>query len=299
MTKAPWPRQERSGWKRSVRENRTIEPPIESERSYSVADLEENAVGDYNPIPPEDRRVRVLDVFCGPGGVGVALREVFSQPNMAGAFAGIDSTDYGETYPGRFYQMDATTLSLDSLGLSEKADLVWLSPPCRAYSPLSHVHHENPKEVYPTIPELGVRQLAKELGRHYVIENVPACDDLDDSRTVSVNGAPFDHQLNYRRKFEVSFFGEFYAERYEGDQRQREGIVPTGTANRSALAEAKHIPEAAEWTEQEARSAIPPQYVAFVLSHCPSLPEVAPPGGVEDYYGVTREPGQPTLFSFD
>lgn len=237
-------------------------------------------------------------MFSGPGGVGVALRDLFRQPNLSGGFVGIDRTDHSATYPGRFVQMDARDLTLETLGMEEQADLVWLSPPCPAYSPLSNIHYDDPKEVHLTIPELGVHDLADHLGEHYVIENVAACDDLDESKVVTLNGAPFDRPMNYRRKFEVSFAGAFLDREYEGDRQLGDEIVKTATDNRTALAEAKQLPEAAEWNEKEARSAIPPQYVAFLLSHCPSLPEIAPPGGIQNYYNVTRNPGQPTIFNF-
>lgn len=285
-----------SGMKHSHRVGE-FQPPFK--RKTPVDELADEVIGQYDPTPAEYQRTRVLDVFSGPGGVGVALRELFRQPNMDGGFIGVDRADYSNEYPGEFVQMDARELTLDALGMESKADLVWLSPPCSAYSKLSHVHYDDPKEVHPTIPELDVHGLAERLGEHYVIENVVTCDDLDESRVVTLNGGPFGRPINYRRKFEVSFVEQFTDRRFEGVQQRGDDIVQTATASRADLAKAKMLPEAEEWNEQEARSALPPQYVAFILSHCPSLPEIAPPGGVGDYYKTSRTPGQSSLFSYE
>lgn len=250
--------------------------------------------------PVEEREIRVLDICSGPGGVGVALRGLFNQPNMDGWFLGVDIEDYAETYPGRFVQKDLRELTLEFLGLEEKVDLVWISFPCLAYTRLSYVHHDDPTEVHPTIPEYGVREVCDRLGHEYVIENVETCHDLIEDQTIRVNGRPFGRPLNYPRKFETSFHDQFQLpdNEYTGPIRDEDDLVATATANREELAEAKMLPEARDWAEQEVRSAIPPQYVAFVLSHCPTLPGIHPPGGVEDYYKIAREPDQTSLWGF-
>ena len=84
---------------------------------YAVDELVEIAAADQ-------REIRVLDVFSGPGGVGYALRELFTAPGVDGWFCGVDETDYSERYPGEFRQLDARNLTLDALGLDEPVDLV-------------------------------------------------------------------------------------------------------------------------------------------------------------------------------
>lgn len=250
-------------------------------------------------VSKQEREIRVLDICSGPGGVGVALREAFSQPNLDGWFLGVDVDDHEATYPGRFVQRDLRELTLENLGLGGKVDLVWVSFPCLAYSRLSHIHHDDPTEVHPTIPEFNVRELCGRLGHEYVIENVETCHDLREDRTIRVNGRPFDRPIHYPRKFETSFHDRFKMGdgQFTGPTDDVD-LVPTATANRHELAKAKGIPEASEWAEQEVKSAIPPQYVAFVLSHCPTLPEVRPPGGTDMWYRVSREPEQPTVWEF-
>jgi len=126
-------------------------------REHSLDTLAELASSDQ-------REIRILDVFSGPGGVGFALRELFTAPGVNGWFCGVDETDYAERYPGEFRHLDARDLTLEALGLDEPVDLVWLSPPCQAYARPSHVHYDDPKAVFPTFEDLGVRDLTR-LGR--------------------------------------------------------------------------------------------------------------------------------------
>jgi len=85
---------------------------------------------------------------------------------------------------------------------TSRSTWVWLSPPCQAYARPSHVHYDDPKAVFPTFEDLGVRDLTR-LGREYVIENVVGCDDLRDP--VELNGVAFGERYVYRRLFETSF----------------------------------------------------------------------------------------------
>lgn len=124
----------------------------------------------------------VLDLFCSAGGVGLAL-ESLGIPHV-----GVDIEDKSDKYAGDFIRADAS--SIDSIvdALHEKYGevpdfkLVWLSPPCLAYTPLSHVNasrydwDETPKERYPTIPELNVHLVAESMADDYIIENVAHSD---------------------------------------------------------------------------------------------------------------------------
>lgn len=277
----------------------TSDPSVR-EREHDFEELQELATDTRTPVghtPVEQRPIRVLDLCSGPGGVGVALQTTFQQPNVDGWFLGVDTTDYTDTYPGHFRQQDISDLSLEDLGLTERVDLVWVSFPCLAYTKLSHIHHDDPTDAHPTIPEYSVRELCERLGHHYVIENVETCHDLREDRTVKVNGQPFGLPLDYPRLFESSFASQFQDTTFTGPTADTE-TVSVATATSGELADAKRLPEAAAWSEQEAKSALPPQYVAFILSHCPTLPEVRPPGGTEEWYKRSREDGQHSIWSF-
>jgi hypothetical protein len=202
----------------------------------------------------------VYDLYCGHGGVGLALDELDVD------FVGVDISDRSETYPGRFIRADASQPPLD-----DDADLVWASPPCTPYSSLSATAYgsaEAAREANPTIPELDVRAVADHLGAEYVIENVPRCDDLHDP--TRLNGHAFGADYDLERWFETSF--PLPDHQVSGtpstpvDTRRDQSIAP--------LAAAKGVPMS--WGKQGVRAAIPRQYVRYVLGYCPTVEEVAP-----------------------
>jgi len=152
--------------------------------------------------------------------------------------------------PGEFRHLDARDLTLEALGLDEPVDLVWLSPPCQAYARPSHVHYDDPKAVFPTFEDLGVRDLTR-LGREYVIENVVGCDDLRDP--VELNGVAFGERYVYRRLFETSFDLPEWSVRADPEQE----TVPMDSVGEKEYARVKGTHFATEWDKTEIRAAIP------------------------------------------
>lgn len=210
--------------------------------------------------------LRILDLYCGGGGVAIGLSHLLS--SFTGSYLGVDIEDRSDVYPGEFIQTDASTLTLTDLDLHEPVDLVWASPPCQAYSKLSHIWHDDPKEVHPTFDELNVHDVCKRLGNEYIIENVVGCDDLVDP--ITLNGHAFGLDVTFTRKFETSFPVDTLTAPSNPD------ALTIGEDNEKDIAKAKHVPT--HWSKQEIRSAMPRHYVAYLLSHCPSLPEIHPPG---------------------
>lgn len=215
----------------------------------------------------------VIDLYSGPGGVGYALAELGYNP------IGVDIVDHGDTYPGEFIRGDASRPPVDV-----KPDLLWLSPPCTAYSTLSNSNKhrlgfDDPREYYPTFDDLRVREVIEELDPlHYVIENVATCEDLRDP--VRLNGMAFGKPYRLERHFETSFPVPSHA-LVGGDP-----DVPLNTRNGGGrtqsiedLADAKGVP--ADWGKQGVRSAIPSEYVRFLLHFCPVTPDVPYPDVVE------------------
>jgi len=94
---------------------------MELRREYTVDTLAELASSDQ-------REIRVLDVFSGPGGVGFALRELFTAPGVNGWFCGVDETDYAERYPGEFRHLDARDLTLEGAADGWYDTTAWDSP---------------------------------------------------------------------------------------------------------------------------------------------------------------------------
>lgn len=106
-----------------------------------------------------DRRLRLLDLFCGAGGAG------FGYHRAGFDVVGVDIAPQPD-YPFAFIQNDA--LSLD-LGIFEEFDAIHASPPCQAHSAISAVSGRADTHI-DLIPE--TRDLLAGLGRPWVIENV-------------------------------------------------------------------------------------------------------------------------------
>jgi DNA (cytosine-5)-methyltransferase 1 len=100
----------------------------------------------------------LLDLFCCQGGASAGY--------VAAGFdvIGVD-IDPQPRYPYRFLQGDALA-ALDRLG--EHVDAVHASPPCQGYSNAQRIQgREHPMLID------AVRERLEELGKPYVIENVP------------------------------------------------------------------------------------------------------------------------------
>jgi hypothetical protein len=201
----------------------------------------------------------VLDLYSGHGGVGLALDD------LDVAHIGIDIEDYSDTYPGGFCQGDASEF------VGGGFHVVWASPPCTPYSSLSPTYYgsrEAAMDANPTIPDLRVREIAEAAGAEYVIENVPGATRVghlhDPAR---VNGLAFGQPYDLERHFETSFPVPDAVE-------AGEPAVPVATRDGDDqsvrdLAAAKDVPMS--WGKQGVRSAIPSEYVRWVLSFCPTV----------------------------
>lgn len=216
----------------------------------------------------------VVDIYSGPGGVGMALSE------LPVDHVGVDVQDFSDTYPGTFVQADAS--DVEFISRLPSPDLLWMSPPCQAYSRMSNVHHDHPKEVHPTFDDLNVREVLAALDpEEYIIENVSGCDDLQDP--TRINGFGVGYEFGLERWFETSFpcpdaVGE-------GDS----VFDPSVGIGRSytRVAEAKDVP--AEWGKTAVRSAIPAKIVEYLLHYCPSTPNVPLPDGSGDRQHLLQE----------
>lgn len=201
----------------------------------------------------------VLDLYCGHGGVGIALDE------LGVAHVGVDIADRSDTYPGAFLQGDASEFA------GGRFDAVWASPPCTPYSTLSATAYgskEAALEANPTIPELRVREIAEAVGAEYVIENVPGATREGHLRDPArINGLAFGKPFGLERHFETSFP---CPDAYEPG-RPDVAVRTRDDDDQSVkdLADAKGVPSS--WGKQGVRSAIPREYVYWVLHHCPAI----------------------------
>lgn len=215
---------------------------------------------------PDSTHPLVIDGYSGPGGVGLALAD------LPVRHTGIDIEDYSNTYPGEFIQGDCS--DIEFMKSFESPELLWLSPRCQAYSRLSWANmgrynwDETPKERYPTFADLNVREVIAAVDPdQYIIENVATCDDLRDP--CRLNGLAFGLPINNCRHFETTFAVPDAYEKGTPEISLGRGYV------RKELAAAKRVPE--EWSESEVHSAIPREFVQYLLHYCPSTPGVSLP----------------------
>ena len=126
----------------------------------------------------------LYDLCCGAGGVTRAALA------LGWDVVGVDNKPQPE-YPGEFVLADALKPPL-----KPGADLVWVSPPCQGYSRFIYT----PSRW--TTPRLvnEFREVARALGRHYVIENLTTCHDLQDP--IRLCGYMFGLPLIRHRLFE-------------------------------------------------------------------------------------------------
>lgn len=206
----------------------------------------------------------VLDMYSGPGGVGHALEELGMN------HVGVDTQDFADEYPSTFFQMDASDITsiLEVFG-DAQIDLLWMSPPCQAYSTLSHVHYDDPKEVHDTFYDLNVRGIIHYLEpEEYVIENVASCNDLTDP--TRINGFGVGYEFGLERHFETSFACPDAIKDGTSVLNMSSGIGDSYTN----VAEAKGVPS--RWGKTAVRSAIPTGFVKHIAYNCPSINGVQP-----------------------
>ncbi|MFF8473858.1 SAM-dependent methyltransferase [Streptomyces sp. NPDC015414] len=126
-----------------------------------------------------------LDLFCCQGGASAG----FGRAGLA--VLGVDK-DPQPHYPFAFVQADAVEF-LDRYG--HLFDSISASPPCQAFTLAQRIqNNEHPDFITPT------RTLLKELGRPWVLENVPGSPLLD---PVVLCGAMFGLHTYRHRHFET------------------------------------------------------------------------------------------------
>jgi hypothetical protein len=263
-----------------------------------------------------EHRYSVVDLFCGRGGVGNALAggdlpleswtfAGFDWEDYADTYPGdfvqadlLDDPDVVSLSEGtqcskRFSggMTVPSTIVEDEHGLPTlcglTADVVWVSFPCIAYSsltPCNYADAEDPQQAAlddnPRITD-EFREFLLNLAPHYVIENVPRATKLGDlDANARVNGlafqppsAPAEEKYNLTRHFETTFpLPDAYREP-EADE-EYTTVDTRDDQSIQDLAAAKNVP--ASWGRQGVRSAIPQEYVEWVLHFCPSVPSPAP-----------------------
>lgn len=223
----------------------------------------------------EEWRYQVADYFCGRGGVGSALSKWLPHH----MYFGVDIEPFGEEYPGQFIQADLIPQT-DAEGeydfegtlpfTGTIADIAWVSWPCTAYSSLSATYYGSAEEALTQnerIPD-EFREWLLQHHAHYVIENVPGATRVGDlDANCRVNGLAFGEPFGMTRHFETTFdVPDAYVK-----GRPELAIDTRGDQSVKELAESKGIPDSWSGKKQAVRSAIPWQYVWYILGHCPAI----------------------------
>lgn len=134
--------------------------------------------------------LRCLDLYCCAGGAGEGYR-------LAGFdVTGVDIVGQPKN-PHRFIKADALEYLADH---GHEYDFIHASPPCQAYSKSAKQWRKAGRK-YPDLIE-PTREILKEIGKPYVIENVPGAPLID---PVFLNGSFFGIRIHRPRYFETSF----------------------------------------------------------------------------------------------
>lgn len=237
-------------------------------------------MGEQSGNSTDRQGVVIIDLYSGRGGVGHALDD------LGFDHVGVDIEDYADDYPGEFIQGDASAVDwlLDVLAdcLEAETVILWMSPPCLRYTPLTQINAArydwDDGEIerrYPGFEDLNVRDVIAAIDADaYIVENVPRCDKLEDP--TRVNGLAFGLPFDLERHFETSFSAPHAVEKGDPDltMSTRDNYNNTEYQRRE-LAEAKSVPT--DWPEQSVHSAIPPEYVQYLLHYCPAADGVSLP----------------------
>ena len=132
-------------------------------------------------------RPKLLDLFCCQGGAGTGYAEAGFD------VVGVD-IDPQPRYPFEFHQADAIEYARAH---GKEFDAVHASPPCQAHTNAQKIMgNDHPDLIEPT------RELLIELGKPYVIENVPLAPLID---PVELCGAMFGLETYRHRLFETNW----------------------------------------------------------------------------------------------
>lgn len=211
--------------------------------------------------------IKCLDLFCCAGGAGVG----YSRAGFE--VTGID-IEQQDNYPLNFIKADAL-IYLKEHG--HEYDLIHASPPCQGYS--KHVSSKSSQWV-PTLgkdePRLiaAVRELLREVGKPYVIENVSGASG-DMLVNLVLCGTMFGLPICRHRLFETSFAVT------QPVHPKCRGVAKSYAAKRgweyrdmSVTGKGRHAGTTARWkeimgidwdmTQHQMAEAIPPAYTEYI-----------------------------------
>lgn len=221
--------------------------------------------------------LRILDLCCGEGGASMGYYRAASKYLAASniQIVGIDLRKM-KRYPFSFIQADCLKLDYDFL---LEFDFIHASPPCQAYSQLSHMAKTDmDKSILPRM--LTTLEAA---GKPYVVENVPLAPIRAD---IQLDGSMFNLALKRRRIFQTNLRSAAYPVRTSF--RENTGIVTV--AGNAATLEAASKAMGINWMSKKGiMQAIPPVYTEWIFNQV--LRQILEPGELLEPV-LILEPGQ-------
>lgn len=204
-----------------------------------------------------DHPKRVLDLFCGAGGVAMGLHHAWPDANILG----VDIAPQPH-YPFGFVQGDWRLADFQDY------DFIWASPPCQRYTLAQRIRSNDHPDY---IPELRARLI--ESGKPWVIENVPGAPLVN---PVELCGNSFGLKTYRHRLFECSFPIESPEHlTHDNPTRKmgrpvRDGEFMHVVGNFSGVARAREAMGIDWMTRDELREAIPPAYSKYIAEQLTS-----------------------------
>lgn len=203
--------------------------------------------------------MRILDLFCCQGGAGMGYHQAGFE------VVGIDLFPQTK-YPFGFIQDDAIQVLKSILKHGHydghHFDAIHASPPCQAFTNAQKLMgNEHPDLIGPT------RELLEEIGKPYVIENVPGAPL---NNPVELCGAMFGLGTYRHRLFETNWsltprqHPKHFARTTKMGRKPVDGEMMHVVGNFSGVAKAKQA-MGIDWMNRDGlRESIPPAYTHFI-----------------------------------
>jgi DNA (cytosine-5)-methyltransferase 1 len=200
--------------------------------------------------------MKLLDLFCGAGGCSKGYHDAGFDD-----ITGIDINPMPH-YPYKIIQGDAIEYLREH---GKEYDFIHASPPCQAYSKASTQWRKEGKD-YPDLIVI-IREMLIEIGKPYVIENVPGSPLID---PFILNGEFFNMKVRRTRLFETSFpmptieLPKEEKSNFKMGRWAKEGdiIVPVG--HFTNVDYARRVMGIDWMTRDELSQAIPPIYTKYI-----------------------------------
>ncbi len=120
--------------------------------------------------------IKILDLFCGLGGVARGFQEYLIEKNIKFEYYAVD-IDFKILLTHKILNPKSITIKKDAYSLRDEElkeyDFIWASPPCETHSHLNFYNWNNPKKFKP--PDMRLYKLIKRLhilNIPFIVENV-------------------------------------------------------------------------------------------------------------------------------